>query len=183
MFCPNCGTESEKGGYCRVCGSLIATRTEQPKPQEKPPVQETPPVQPPVQKTPPVQAEPVKPQPAPVQAEPVKPQPAPVQPKPAYQAPPVQTQVYVQAPKEITEDQLPEKYRPLSAWAYFGLQLLFAIPIVGFIFLIVFSCSDGNINRRSFARSYWCALLILAVVAVVVAIIVAMAGMTLRAMF
>lgn len=33
---------------------------------------------------------------------------------------------------------LPEKYRPLSAWAYWGLTLLFSVPVVGFIFLIIF---------------------------------------------
>ncbi len=39
--------------------------------------------------------------------------------------------------------------------------MLFAIPIIGFILLIVFSFHNGNINRRNYARSYWCALLIL----------------------
>ena len=74
---------------------------------------------------------------------------------------------------------LPEENRPLSPWAYFGLQLLFAIPIVGFIFLIVFSCNGSNINRRNFARSYWCALLIyLIVIAVIVVIAVALGGLS-----
>ena len=59
------------------------------------------------------------------------------------------------------EQQLDPAYRPLSAWGYFGLKILFAIPIVGFVFLIVFSISRGNINRRSFARSYWCAYIII----------------------
>lgn len=36
------------------------------------------------------------------------------------------------------ENTLPKEYKPLSAWAYFGYQLLFAIPFVGFILLIVF---------------------------------------------
>ena len=36
---------------------------------------------------------------------------------------------------------LPEKYRPLGAWSYFGLSLLFSVPVVGFIFLIIFSIS------------------------------------------
>lgn len=74
------------------------------------------------------------------------------------------------------EDSLPEKYRPLGAWAYFGLQILFAIPVVGFIFLIIFSCSSGNINRRNFARSYWCSLVIVAVIALIVILILALAG-------
>ncbi len=59
---------------------------------------------------------------------------------------------------------LPEKYRPLGAWAYFWYSVLYAVPLVGFIFLIVFSLSDANINRRSFSRSYFCIYVILAVV-------------------
>lgn len=55
-------------------------------------------------------------------------------------------------------------YAPLSPWAYFGLTILFSVPIVGFVFLIVFSISKGNINRRNFARSYWCILVVLAIV-------------------
>ncbi len=68
------------------------------------------------------------------------------------------------------------KYAPLSAWAYFGLSILFSIPIVGFIFLIVYSVSDANINRRNFARSYWCALLIFAIVAVIAVVVMLIAG-------
>lgn len=52
------------------------------------------------------------------------------------------------------------RYRPLTAWAYVGYTLLFAIPVIGFILLIVFSFSSGNINRRSFARSFWCFMLL-----------------------
>ena len=72
--------------------------------------------------------------------------------------------------------ELPEQYRPLSPWAYFGLQLLFAIPVIGFIFLIVFSCKKSNINRRNFARSYWCALLIAVIVCTIVFIVAAILG-------
>ena len=68
------------------------------------------------------------------------------------------------------------KYAPLSPWAYFGLTLLFSIPVVGFIFLIVFSVSDANINRRNFARSYWCALLVLVAVAIIAFVVILIAG-------
>ena len=60
----------------------------------------------------------------------------------------------------------PDVFKPLSPWAYFGLSILFSLPVVGFIFLIIFSVSDANINRRNFARSYWCIYVIMAVVAV-----------------
>lgn len=51
---------------------------------------------------------------------------------------------------------IPSNYRPLGAWAYFGYGILFNIPIIGFILLIIFSFDNSNINRRNYARSYWC---------------------------
>lgn len=75
------------------------------------------------------------------------------------------------APKPFAKEDLPAEYRPLSPWAYFGLQILYAVPIVGFIFLIIFSFKSDNLNRRSFTRSYWCGLLILGILAVIAAII------------
>lgn len=64
----------------------------------------------------------------------------------------------------------------LKPWAYFGLQLLFSIPIVGFIFLIVFSFDNSNLNRRNFARSYWCALLVVLILVIIGAILFAVTG-------
>lgn len=84
---------------------------------------------------------------------------------PQYQQP-APTNVY----NNISVDQIPYEYRPLSPWAYFGYQLLFAIPIVGLILLIVFSFSSSNINRRNFARSYFCVLLILAIIVGIIAL-------------
>ena len=86
--------------------------------------------------------------------------------------PPQQAQPIVIQQNVITEDQLPAKFRPLSPWAYFGYNLLFAIPIVGFILLIVFSCSSENINRRNYARSFWCVLLLAVIIAVIALIII-----------
>lgn len=63
---------------------------------------------------------------------------------------------------------LPEKYRPLSAWAYWGLTLLFSVPVVGFVFLIIFAFNGSNINRRSFARSYFCVLILIAVIVAII---------------
>ena len=54
--------------------------------------------------------------------------------------------------------------RPLSPWAYFGLQILYAIPIVGWIFLIIHAIGASNINRRNFARSYFCILVIVLII-------------------
>ena len=56
--------------------------------------------------------------------------------------------------------ELPSEYRPLGAWGYYGYKLLFSLPIIGFIALIVCALGNSNINRRSFARSYFCAVVI-----------------------
>ena len=50
-------------------------------------------------------------------------------------------------------DSLPNEYRPLGAWAYFGYTLLFSLPFVGLILAIVFSFNEENLHRKSFARS------------------------------
>lgn len=72
---------------------------------------------------------------------------------------------------EIKE--LPEKYRPLGAWAYFGYGILFSLPVVGLICTIVFSFAGVNINRRSFARSYFCVWAIVLVIAIICGILAA----------
>ncbi|MBQ8796271.1 MAG: ABC transporter permease [Clostridia bacterium] len=68
---------------------------------------------------------------------------------------------------DIKIQDLPSNLRPLSAWAYFGYTLLFSIPVVGFILLIIFSFNRSNINRRSFARSYFCSYIIVAILFVI----------------
>lgn len=73
--------------------------------------------------------------------------------------------------KVVERPYVPDEYQPLRPWTYFWLNVLFSVPVVGFVFLIVFSFSGGNINRRNYARSYWCPLLILAVIAVIFCII------------
>ena len=75
----------------------------------------------------------------------------PAQPQPAAQTTVVQ----------IPQPQIPAEYKPLGAWAFFGWQLLFALPIVGFIMLCVFALGGtSNVNLRNFARSYFCGYLI-----------------------
>lgn len=49
---------------------------------------------------------------------------------------------------------------PISPWGYFWYNVLFAIPIVGFIFLLVFSFGADNVNLKNYARSFFCGLLI-----------------------
>ena len=60
---------------------------------------------------------------------------------------------------------IPDEYKPISMWGYFGYEILFSIPIIGFIFILVFSFGGtNNINLRNFARSYFCVLIILLII-------------------
>lgn len=61
----------------------------------------------------------------------------------------------------LTKEQLPLPFKPLGAWAYFGYTVLFAIPVIGWVCLLVCALGGGrNLNLRSYARSYFCALLV-----------------------
>ena len=77
---------------------------------------------------------------------------------------------------QITVDELPEHLRPLSPWSYFGLQILYTVPIIGFIFLIIFSFKKSNINRRNFTRSYWCGLIIAGAILAIILIFMLLLG-------
>ncbi len=66
------------------------------------------------------------------------------------------------------EKHLPKSYRPISGWGYFWRAVLYAIPVIGWIFLLVNALGSKNRNGRNFARSYFCALLIALIGAAVV---------------
>lgn len=60
---------------------------------------------------------------------------------------------------------IPEEYKPISAWGYFGYELLFSIPCVGFIILCVFALGGTkNVNLKNFARSYFCLLILVVII-------------------
>lgn len=62
------------------------------------------------------------------------------------------------------------EYKPISMWGYFGYELLFSIPIVGFILLIVFSVGgSSNKNLRNFARSYFCYFILVVILVILLA--------------
>jgi protein-S-isoprenylcysteine O-methyltransferase Ste14 len=73
---------------------------------------------------------------------------------------------------------LPEKYRPMGAWKYFGYSILFALPLIGFICLIVFSFNSNNIVRRSYARSFFCSLLVIGIILGVVLVVALILGVS-----
>lgn len=70
---------------------------------------------------------------------------------------------------------LPIKYQPLSPMGNIGYHLLFALPLVGFICMLIFSFSDDNINRRNLARSFLILWLVGVAFAVIIFIIVIVA--------
>jgi len=55
---------------------------------------------------------------------------------------------------------IPENYEPIGMWGYFGYQILFALPIIGWILCISFALMAQNYNLRNFARSQFCVLII-----------------------
>ncbi len=81
------------------------------------------------------------------------------------------------APKYVTEAKIPQAYKPMSPWAYFGFQLLFSLPVIGFVLLIVFSLDDNNIHLRNFARSYWCKLLVGVILIVLLLVVLVATGL------
>lgn len=69
--------------------------------------------------------------------------------------------------ENMTSQSIPSQYEPISSWGYVGYTILFSIPFIGFILLIVFALSNDNINRRNFARSYFCTILLVVIAFIV----------------
>ena len=65
------------------------------------------------------------------------------------------------------QNEFSNKLTPLSAFAYFGYQVLFSIPVIGAICLIVCALFANNRNLRSFARSYFCKYILIAIIVVI----------------
>ena len=83
----------------------------------------------------------------------------------AVEVPPV-------APVQPAIPSVPFENKPLSPWAYLGYQILFSLPVIGFIMLIILSTKAAhNVNLRNFARSYWCALLVCIILTAVLVIV------------
>jgi len=154
MFCCNCGKQlPDSAKFCPDCGQPIRM-------PEKPTVKEP------------------EPEPVPVaEPEPVKvPETKQEEPKQSFKAPeptpaPVDEPAFAPTPEPV----VPEENRPLGPWAYFGYSLLFSIPVIGFILLIVLSFAGKNVNRKNFARSYWC-WIILAIALILISIVILLTG-------
>lgn len=48
-----------------------------------------------------------------------------------------------------------------------GRMWAMALPVIGWILAIVFALNDDNLNRRNFARGYWCMVLVVVILSIV----------------
>ena len=55
---------------------------------------------------------------------------------------------------------IPAESTPITMWGYFGYEILFSIPVIGWIIVIVFATTASNQNLKNFARSQFCLLII-----------------------
>ena len=70
----------------------------------------------------------------------------------------------------------PKEVKLLGPWGYFGLKILFSLPLIGFILLIIFSFDNNHLNRRNFARSYWCDLILGIVLSILLIVLLSVSG-------
>lgn len=93
-----------------------------------------------------------------------------------------------QSEKPYVENRIPkadceymsEENRPLSTWEYFGYIFLFSIPLLGFVFLLIFSFgASRNKNVRNLSKAY----LIFFIIALVLSLIFFACGMSAMIMY
>ena len=74
---------------------------------------------------------------------------------------------------DVNVNNIPEEYKPISAWGYVGYNILFAIPIIGLILTLVFSFGGTqNKNLKNYARSFLIVMVITAIVLVTLSLTV-----------
>ncbi len=73
-----------------------------------------------------------------------------------FEEPPFEDSALVQSYAPRLPMPMPKrKNKLIKPWGYVGLLLLFAIPVIGFICLLVFCFSNKDRNRKNFARGYF----------------------------
>ena len=60
--------------------------------------------------------------------------------------------------------------KPISAWGYVGYNILWGIPVLGWLIWLCTALFSGNQNKKSYARSFFCAFLLILLVVLVAAI-------------
>jgi len=77
----------------------------------------------------------------------------------------------------MSDNNVSAEYQPISMWGYFGYELLFGIPVIGFIILLVFAFGGTpNKNLKNFARSKFCCAIVAIVLSVVLLAVFAATG-------
>lgn len=143
MICKNCSAQIPDGSkFCTVCGHKIVVEPfVAPKPQQPPQTE-------PTQVPPQAQHMQTPPQTEPTQVPPQAPYtqiPPQVQQGPPYNLNDAQQQ---------TVSKNPALDAPLTVLDFFLMSLLSFVPIIGFIFLLIWAFSGNtNINRKNYARA------------------------------
>ena len=82
-------------------------------------------------------------------------------------------------PPQFNEDMLPEEYKPVSVGKYIGYSILFALPLVGFIMLLVTAFSGGtNKSLKNYARAMLVMYAIGVVLGIVLVVLMGVLGMS-----
>ena len=160
MFCTKCGAALTPGTrFCTTCGAPVEEPVTAP---ETPVVEEVPAA--------PVAPTPVEPTPVPVQ-----PAPAPVQPAPAPVQPVVAPVQYVPV-QPVQQMTAAPKKEVAGVGRYFWTMLLFTIPVVGFIFSIIFSFAPRNKSFKNFSRAMMIWYIIAIVIAIAIIVLLSVLG-------
>ena len=57
--------------------------------------------------------------------------------------------------------------KPISAWGYVGYSILWAIPVLGWLIWLCTALFSRNQNKKNYARSYVCGVILVELIAVV----------------
>ena len=175
--CPGCQKElDDSAKFCTGCGMVIKPQAQQQPSQPQSQQQADQPQNP--QKP---QHEHTQQTPPPNQAQNTAgyQSPPPYYSQPQYQQAPPYGQ-YQQPMYGMPQNQ-PGVNEPLSVWQYVLMMIVPAIPIVGFILMIVWAVggANTNVNRTNYARAYW----LLALIGIVVSILLSILMVTALAPF
>ena len=81
--------------------------------------------------------------------------------------------------EQFDEQNIPEAYKPISAWGFVGWALLFNLPLAGWIIVIVFACGvSPKKNLTNYARSYLLMWLLVLIITLVIWLVTLAIGFT-----